>query len=65
MNELTPGQRKVLNMVKDFIEEYGMPPTRMEIANELSFKSPNASEEHLKALQKKGVIELIKDHQGV
>ena len=60
MNELTPGQRKVLNMVKDFIEEYGMPPTRMEIANELSFKSPNASEEHLKALQKKGVIELIK-----
>ena len=60
MNELTPGQRKVLNMVKDFIEEYGMPPTRMEIANELSFKSPNAAEEHLKALQKKGVIELIK-----
>ena len=60
MNELTPGQRKVLNMVKDFIEEYGMPPTRMEIANELSFKSPNAAEEHLKALQKKGVIGLIK-----
>ncbi len=60
MNELTPGQRKVLNMVKDFIEEYGMPPTRMEIANELSFKSPNAAEEHLKALQKKGVIDLIK-----
>ena len=60
MNELTPGQRNVLNMVKDFIEEYGMPPTRMEIANELSFKSPNAAEEHLKALQKKGVIELIK-----
>ena len=60
MNELTPGQRKVIKMVKDFIEEYGMPPTRMEIANELSFKSPNAAEEHLKALQKKGVIELIK-----
>ena len=60
MNELTPGQRKVLNMVKDFIEEYGMPPTRMEIANVLCFKSPNAAEEHLKALQKKGVIELIK-----
>ena len=60
MNELTPGQRKVLNMVKDFIEEYGMPPTRMESANELCFKSPNAAEEHLKALQKKGVIELIK-----
>ena len=60
MNELTPGQRKVINMVKDFIEEYGMPPTRMEIANELSFKSPNAAEEHLKALQKKGVIALIK-----
>ena len=60
MNELTPGQRKVLNMVKDFLEEYGMPPTRMEIANELSFKSPNAAEEHLRALQKKGVIELIK-----
>ena len=43
-------------MVRDFITEYGIPPTRMEIANDLGFKSPNAAEEHLRALQRKGVI---------
>ena len=46
-------------MVRDFITEYGIPPTRMEIANDLGFKSPNAAEEHLRALQRKGVIELL------
>tara|TARA_B100000963_G_scaffold183565_1_gene159547 strand:+ start:717 stop:1289 length:573 start_codon:yes stop_codon:yes gene_type:complete len=47
-------------MIRDFMDEYGIPPTRMEIATELKFKSPNSAEEHLRALQKKGVIELIK-----
>lgn len=60
MNDLTPKQRIVLNMIRDFMDEYGIPPTRMEIATELEFKSPNSAEEHLRALQKKGVIELIK-----
>jgi repressor LexA len=46
-------------MIQDFIAESGMPPTRAEIARELGFKSANAAEEHLRALQRKGVLELI------
>ena len=59
MKQITPRQYQVLEMVRDFITEYGIPPTRMEIANDLGFKSPNAAEEHLRALQRKGVIELL------
>ncbi|MEM9172806.1 MAG: transcriptional repressor LexA [Pseudomonadota bacterium] len=59
MNELTPRQSQILSLIQDFINETGMPPTRAEIARELGFKSPNAAEEHLRALQRKGVIELI------
>lgn len=59
MNELTPRQSQILELVQDFINETGMPPTRAEIARELGFKSPNAAEEHLRALQRKGVIDLI------
>jgi repressor LexA len=46
-------------MIQDFIAESGMPPTRAEIARDLGFKSANAAEEHLRALQRKGVLELI------
>jgi len=46
-------------MIQEFIAEYGMPPTRADIARELGFKSSNAAEEHLRALQKKGVLELV------
>ena len=59
MRPLTPRQTQILEMVQDFIAETGMPPTRAEIARELGFKSANAAEEHLRALQKKGVLELI------
>ena len=59
MKQLTPRQNQVLEMIRDFISEYGIPPTRMEIANDLGFKSPNAAEDHLRSLQKKGVIELM------
>lgn len=59
MNELTPRQSQILELIQDFIGETGMPPTRAEIARELGFKSPNAAEEHLRALQRKGVIDLI------
>lgn len=59
MNDLTPRQSQILELIQDFINETGMPPTRAEIARELGFKSPNAAEEHLRALQRKGVIELI------
>jgi len=59
MRPLTPRQSQILEMVQDFIAETGMPPTRAEIARELGFKSANAAEEHLRALQKKGVLELV------
>ncbi|MDH3546598.1 MAG: transcriptional repressor LexA [Gammaproteobacteria bacterium] len=59
MRQLTPRQTQILEMIQDFIAEFGMPPTRAEIARELGFKSANAAEEHLRALQKKGVIELV------
>lgn len=59
MRELTPRQKQILKMIQEFISETGMPPTRAEIAAELGFKSANAAEEHLRALQKKGVLELL------
>jgi len=59
MRELTPRQRQILEMIQEFISETGMPPTRAEIAGELGFKSANAAEEHLRALQRKGALELL------
>jgi len=59
MRQLTPRQTQILEMIQDFIAETGMPPTRAEIAAELGFRSANAAEEHLRALQKKGVLELV------
>ena len=59
MRQLTPRQTQILEMIQHFIAETGMPPTRAEIASELGFKSANAAEEHLRALQKKGVLELV------
>ncbi len=59
MQELTPRQAQILELIQDFIAETGMPPTRAEIARELGFKSANAAEEHLRALKRKGVLELV------
>jgi repressor LexA len=59
MRQLTPRQKEILELIQSFIDEYGMPPTRADIAKELGFKSANAAEEHLRALQKKGVLELV------
>ena len=59
MRELTPRQKQILELIQDVIYETGMPPTRAEIAAELGFKSANAAEEHLRALQRKGVLDLI------
>ena len=59
MNKLTQRQSEVLGFIKTHIDETGYPPTRADIAKELGFKSANASEEHLKALAKKGAIEII------
>jgi repressor LexA len=59
MSDLTPRQTQILRLIQTRIVDSGMPPTRAEIARELGFKSANAAEEHLRALQRKGVIELI------
>jgi repressor LexA len=59
MSDLTSRQTQILRLIQRFIAESGMPPTRAEIARELGFRSPNAAEEHLRALARKGVIALV------
>ena len=58
MRELTQRQQQILDVIRDHIDATGFPPTRAEIAKQLGFRSVNAAEEHLKALARKGVIEL-------
>jgi repressor LexA len=57
--KLTTRQQQIFDLVKHTIQRTGAPPTRAEIAHELGFKSPNSAEEHLQALARKGVIELL------
>ncbi|MCE2572375.1 transcriptional repressor LexA [Motilimonas eburnea] len=59
MKPLTPRQAEILELIKDNIAATGLPPTRAEIAKQLGFKSANSAEEHLKALAKKGAIEMM------
>lgn len=59
MKALTTRQQEVFDLIRDHIGQTGMPPTRAEIAQRLGFRSPNAAEEHLKALARKGVIEIV------
>ncbi len=59
MEKLTARQQQVLDIVRLHIDDTGYPPTRADIARELGFKSANAAEEHLKALARKGAIEMI------
>lgn len=56
---LTARQAQILELIQTAISRTGAPPTRAEIATQLGFSSPNAAEDHLKALAKKGVIELV------
>jgi repressor LexA len=58
MKELTKQQLKVLTCVEVYLNKTGFPPTRAEICKELGFKSPNAAEMHLRALEKKGYISI-------
>ena len=55
---LTPRQAEILDFIRDAVKSTGMPPTRAEIATMFGFRSPNAAEEHLRALAKKGAIEI-------
>ena len=59
MIKLTARQQQVLEVIRRYIDEPRYPPTRAELAQELGFKSANAAEEHLKALARKGAIEMI------
>ncbi len=56
---LTARQQEVLELICQGIREDGMPPTRAEIAYMLGFKSANAAESHLRALERKGMIEIL------
>ena len=59
MKQLTARQAEVLDLVRSHITETGYPPTRADIARELGFRSANAAEEHLKALARKGALEIV------
>ncbi|HXQ31439.1 MAG TPA: transcriptional repressor LexA [Steroidobacteraceae bacterium] len=59
MTDLTTRQRQILDFIREQLQDSGMPPTRAEIASALGFKSANAAEEHLRALKRKGVIDLV------
>lgn len=56
---LTLRQQQILGFIQEFIETEGFPPTRAEIARALGFRSANAAEDHLRALLRKGVIEML------
>ncbi len=59
-DNLTPRQREILDLIQRYIQETGVPPTRAEIACALGFRSANAAEEHLRALARRGAIELTR-----
>ena len=58
-DQLTPRQAEILELIRSYLDEEGYPPTRAEIADSLGFRSANAAEEHLRALERKGRIELL------
>ena len=59
MKNLTKRQEEILNLIKSHLTDFGFPPTRADIAKTLGFKSPNAAEQHLRAIEKKGFIKIL------
>src|SRR5687768_15683052 len=59
METLTARQAQILKLIEEYTESSGFPPTRSEICAAMGFRSPNAAEEHLRALARKGVIEMV------
>lgn len=57
--QITPRQQEVLDLLVDFVNAHGYPPTCQELANLLGVASPNAALTHLRALERKGVITLV------
>jgi len=58
MDELTPRQAQILHLIREHLAHSGFPPTRAEICRAMGFSSPNAAEEHLRTLERKGAIEM-------
>jgi repressor LexA len=59
MTRLTERQAQILQLIRELVETTGIPPTRAEIARTLGFRSVNAAEDHLRALERKGAIEIL------
>ena len=59
MKNLTERQKEILDLIKSYIGDYGFPPTRADISKKLGFKSANAAEQHLRAIEKKGFIKIL------
>ncbi len=59
MKDLTSRQREILELIKSHLKEKGFPPTRADISRTLGFKSHNAAEQHLRAIEKKGFISIL------
>jgi repressor LexA len=60
MEALTAKQQEILTLIRQAIENTGLPPTRAEIAEAMDYSSHNAAEEHLRMLERKGAIEIVK-----
>ena len=59
MEDLTPRQKEILELIREHTASSGFPPTRADICRAMGFKSPNAAEDHLRALERKGAIEIL------
>ena len=59
MEALTDRQSEILELIRELTEVSGFPPTRAEIAERMGFRSVNAAEQHLRALEKKGAIDIL------
>ncbi|MHB0982103.1 MAG: transcriptional repressor LexA [Thiobacillus sp.] len=59
MRDLTRRQEEIFSLIREWIETTGLPPTRAEIAQHFGFSSPNAAEQHLKVLARKGALDLV------
>ena len=56
--KLTIRQKEILKFISEFIENNKFPPTRSELSAHFGFRSPNAAEAHLRALEKKEIISI-------
>ncbi len=59
MEDLTARQKEILHLIREHTATSGFPPTRADICRAMGFKSPNAAEDHLRALERKGAIEML------